>query len=519
MSMILDANGEPWRGSGQTAQQPVNQPVNHPVHQSVQRTALHNSFSNSTRDRLRGGTRGPTGSANAHRDSRTLERLIQDCQQVARNDLIAASIISARADSIVGDDPIFEALSEDEAWNTEVEMRFAEWCESQCDLSGTLSFAQICSSIVNRWDDSGGALVNKVIRGTGKSARCRLETIEILRLVNPGRKQDSKTMHGGVEISEETGAAVAYHIGDWNEQGTMVGSNPTRWDASNIWLLNNPRGLAPGQHRAEPLLSRVIDRLETIDQSTEASWTSYQLAANISLFITRQTMEGARTEDQMAAAMVTAGLARTVAEAKERGVWNPGSVMEGMPGEGVQTIDPAHPVTGFDAMLWTELQNIFAAMDTAPELVALRFIKNFAASRAALSVIWRRVQFYQQALRSRFMLPVYRWWVCNEIQTQRLKEVKGWRNGAWHLPLIPVLDRKTEVEGILLELSGGLMNHDKSLRILGSGSRESFMKKWKTQTAENLKAGLVYSQPVQVTRSEQTEPYAVQDESGANADA
>lgn len=492
---ILDQHGQPWVDPKQAQTQ------------HDRRMAMSNSFSNTSRDRTRGGSRGPIGSVNAHRDSRSLQALIQDCQQAARNDLIAAAIMAARADAIVGNDPIFEAQSDDEEWNTSIEERFAEWCSGDpiygCDVTGTMSFAQICSSIVNSWDDSGGVLINKYIAGSKTTARCKLETIEILRLVNKGRSQDTPTMHGGVEISEVTGAATGYYIGEWNSQGTVVNPATEVTDASNIWLLNNPRGQRPGQHRTEPMLARVLDRLETIDQSTEASWDAYQLASMIALFIKRESLEGPSTQEQMEHAAVTGGLARTAQEARERGVWAPGAVMDGLIGESIETINPSHPVTGFDAMLWTELQNIFAAMDMPPELVSMRFIKNYAASRSAIAVAWRRIQFYQQALITRFMIPVYRWWVTNEMMAERVKETKNWRRCAWHLPMMPVLDPEVETNGLLLALSGGLMNHDKALRIIGSGDRETFMTKFKKQSEQNTEAGLAYGQPVQVTRSEQ----------------
>lgn len=466
-------------------------------------TAMYNSFTNTTRDRMRGGSRGALASRNAHRDSRSLENAIRDCQDKARNDLLARAMMSARADAIVGDDPIFQALSTDPAWNTEVEKRFQDWCDDQADLSGVLSFAEICSGIVNSWDENGGELVHKVVQGAGRTMRCRLQVIEILRLVNPGNRQDNRLLQGGVQISERTGRAEGYFVGEWNDQGTSVKPATEPMDASNFWLVNNPRGLKGGQHRAEPMLTAALDRLDKIDRSTEASWDAYELASMIALFIKKQSLAGPSTADQLARAQVTAGLAASASEAKDRGLWASGQVMEGLVGEEIQTINPAHPVTGFDTMLWTELQVIFAAMDMTPELVAMWFIKNYAASRSAISVAWRRVQKYQGYLVRKFMKPVYRWWVANEILSGRINAVEGWRDCAWYLPVMPVLDPKVEAEAEVLKLTNGLTLHEKSLRVLGSGRRDQFMPKWKTEHQENEDAGLRYGKPEQTTRSEQ----------------
>lgn len=466
------------------------------------RTALHNSFTNTTRSRMRSGSRKPAASTNAHRDSRSLEEAIRDCQDKARNDLLAKSIMAARADAIVGDDPIFQALSDDPKWNTEVEKRFGEWCDDQCDISGVLSFAEICAEIVNSWDEDGGKPIHKVVVGSGRTMRCKLQPIEALRLVNPGRKSDSRFLQGGVAISETTGAATGYFIGDWNEQGTIVTPATEPTDASNIWMINNPRGLKSGQHRTEPMLTAVVDRLETINDSTEASWDAYQLAAMIALFIKKQSLEGPTLQDQQALAAVTAGLASSTTDAKERGTWDRGQVLEGLEGESIETISPAHPVTGFDTMLWTELQIIFSSMDMTPELVAMWFIKNYAASRSAISVAWRRIQKYQGYLIRRFMKPVYRWWVANEILSGRIHEVSGWKECAWYLPVMPVLDPKVEAEAELLKLSGNLTLHERSLRVLGSGRRDQFITKWKQEQSVNREIGLQYARPINQIQSE-----------------
>jgi len=474
--------------------------------------SMRESYSNASRDRLRHGTRGAVGSNNAHHDSRTLEELIRDCTQLSRNDFLARALMNARTDHVVGSRIYAEARTDDDDWNDQAESMFAQWSESRCDITGQQSLTEMCMAIVNRWDDSGGILANKIVSQSGR--RCSLEMIDVIRLKNPSGRQDTKYMHGGVEISESTNRPIAYHIADWNDQGTMLKSTPKRYDAGGIMLINNPRMQGVGQHRTAPRLASTIDRFETINTATKATWKAYVLQAFMALAITRDNAEGVSTEDELAQALVNVGVYNTVDEAKERGVWGPGTVMDLMPGESITAINPTHPTTGFDVMLWTELTAICAEQGLPLELVFMRFLKNYAASRSAIAVAWKKIQFDQQALIRRFLMPVYRWFIANEQLEGRLprKDLSECFKAEFIMPSMPVLDPKAEAEGLMMELSSGLKLHETALRQIGSGDRKEFLRKYEIEQKENRKAGISYSRPKAEFSSETVNKDQTQDE-------
>lgn len=477
-------------------------------------SSVSGSWRNADRNRTRGGRRGPIGSADAHADSVTLEKLIRDCTALTRNNLLAQAVVAARSDHVVGHSPTVEARSEDEAWNRDVEMRWAEWCDGACDVTGQMSFAEICGAVCESWDDAGGIIANKVDLGHN---RVGLEMIEVVRLMNERGGADRRGMHGGVEYNA-LGRPVAYWLADWNDQMTSLGRTPRRYDATGMWLVNNPHLQRVGQHRTVPRLASVVDRFETIERAGTSTWGAYELATYIALFIKNRLPESISIEDYMAYAQVGAGEASSVAQAKDRGVWKPLSVLEGAPGEEIQQVKPEHPTTGFDQMFWTELQAICSAMGMPPELVYMRFVRNYSASRSAISVGWKKVLKYQEVMKRRFIRPVYHWWLANEqlAGRVRIKPDPEWKRCEVILPGMPVLDPKVETEALGNQLSLGLCLHEDALRQLGKGDRAEFMRKWMIEKQENEAAGLSYSQTPQVTRSEQVDPYALE---GENADA
>lgn len=476
-------------------------------------TALYGSHPSSKRDRKRGARQSPLGSNNAHNDARSIEDLIRDCTALKRGNHLAQAVIGARSDHVVGATPTVEARTDDEDWNRDVERKFADWCD-HCDLAGQLSFGEIAAAVVNSWDTTGGMACNKVLTTTGD--HLRLEMIDVIRLMNPSGNADSKYFTGGVELSESTNRPINYHIADWNDQGTALDRNPKPYDTGNILLMNNPHLQDINQHRTVPRLGSVAPMFETIKRAGTSTWGAYELATYIALFIKRAGGEGISIQEGLARAQVAAGNASSTQDAIERGVWEPLSILEGQVGESIEQIKPEHPTTGFDVMFWTELHSICAGMGIPIELVMMRFDKNYAASRSAIAVGWKKIEKYQKALIRRFLKPVYYCWLVNEQLHGRIasKPKSEWMKCEWFLPSMPVMDEKTEVESMLLGLAGGLYTHENVLRRLNQGSRETFMKKFKQEALENAEAGLIYGLPISEFKSETTQT----DETSSNAD-
>lgn len=464
-------------------------------------SALSKSYHNASRDRTRSGTRGPLGSVNAHHDKRTLDDLIRDCSALSRNSIISRAIINTGIDHVVGEEVLVNPLTSDKDWNKETRERFHEWCD-QCDNTDQLSMTEIAGDVVKSWFTTGAKIAHKVIRN---GRYCRLEMIDAVRLMNEAGRPDTKDMIGGVQIDTQTNRPIKYWIADWNEQGTALDYDPKPHDATHLWMINNPRLQEAGQLRTAPRFAAAIDKIEALEVASKSTMGAYQLATFMALFITRQSTEGISTREQLARAMVDQGYASNITDALERGPWQPMSVMEGLPGEGIEQIKPEHPTTGFENMFWTELMTICAEQGYPLELVFMRFIRNWSASRSAISVAWKKIKKDQKALVRRFLKPVYHWWLANEIRQDRIRALPGneWKKCAFVMPSMPVLDPKQETEAWLMQLSGGIKRHSEVLIENGQGDRSEFMPDFIDEAESNLAAGLEYGQPTQTTRSEQ----------------
>lgn len=469
-------------------------------------TAMHNSYTNGgARSRHRPGRTGPKASGKGHRDPRTTETLIRDCQQAARNNLVARALLNARITCVVGADTSVQARSADKRWNREAEARFAEWSHLHADVTRQTDLNGLAAQLVENGCTDGDTLVVKVVTGSGAGTRLGLELVEGLRVANRANSQDTRDTHGGVEL--RGGVPVGYRVHDWNDQGTMLELGGGRLvPASDAWMVPNPRDVRAGSYRTMPALSLVVDRLEVIDKSDKAAWKAYEIASSIALLITRDLASGQSLNRLQAQAMVDAELASSVEQAERDGVeWDYGTAHEFAPGESAQGFKPEHPVTGFDVMLWTELQAVCAALDINLELAFAKHDKSWAASRSAIASTWKNIAFLQRAYRVTFLDRVYRAWLQTEIHAGRLEPVEGYDRFEWVQPAPPVLDREREFKGQLVGLSGGLTTHDKALRELGMGDRDGFMEQFRLERKENTEAGLTYADPVQTTKSEQVD--------------
>ncbi len=451
--------------------------------------AVAGSFRNAARTRLRVGPRPPIAGQTAHRDQRTLDELIADCEDLARNNHLVRAMLSANRDVVVGHAPAVEPTSDDAAWNDRVRERFEDWAAGRADVYGQHGFWDLAGEVVTRAETAGGIIAHRVRDGDGT---IRVELIDVIRLRNPNNGRDTETMRGGVELDGRGVRPVRYHIADFDATGAYLRTASTRpLPASVATLINCPRLLAAGQWRAEPGLASVVDRLEVLDRTTEAAFAAYEIAANNALVVTRDfARSGASVESELAAAVVAAGEADSTEEAIREGVWRAGTILEFDGDTNVNQIDSPHPSTPFQEAFWSEMMAIAASIDLPLEIVYYRYIRNFHASRSAIATAWRRIQARQAWLTRQFVKPVYRAWLAGEIRAGRVEAVEGWDRCGVRLATMPVLDPKVEVEATSAKLAAGLITHEAALAEHGVTDREAFMARRAAELEEERRIGL-----------------------------
>lgn len=450
------------------------------------------SFRNATRSRLRSGrTRPIAARPDGHRDRSSLEALVAECRDVERNNLFVPGILETRADMVVGADPHPQVDSGDRDWDRRAEDVWRRWADAEADALGEMSWAGLLASFDAECATAGGALL--VLVRTGGPVGVGLQLVEAERLGNPGAAQDTDIMRGGVELDPDTMRARAYHVRRWAAGGQHLLSQTdpmaARHAGGAAWLVNRPGGLRSGQHRAEPELSAAIDWLDHLDSATRGSLVAYQMSAYLALFIQRNDLGGPSVQQQMAASMAAAGDADSASDAVDRGVWQPGAVLEGENGETVNAIRPEHPSGPYGVLMWDLLSVISWRLGMAPAVGLARFVRNYSASRSELAISWRRIVGRQGWIESRIASPVYREVIGRAIRRGALPARPGWDNVRWGWPQMPVFDLKIEAEAVRSAVAAGLMLPSQAARRFGHQDFEDFWAAYSRETALMTAAG------------------------------
>jgi capsid protein len=481
------------------------------------------SFDNTSRSRIRTRPAPPLASAAGHRDERTLEAAIRDGRDAQRNSDVVGAIINGAISTVVGDEVTLKVTTDDEAWNREVEERWAAW-SCRCDLTAQLTFTELLAAVVSDHFAAGGLLVNKYQATANHQGR--LQAIEVDRLRNPRGTRDDKTHHAGVQ-TDELGGVLGYHVAEWGRSKTHLETATTFVPAGHAWLVNDCYMPQAGLYRAEPRLTRVLERLEELLIARRSTLAAYELATLIGLFFAREDPDGSIGQ-KFARAMVNAGGAADVSQAQDRGQYQAAAILEGRPNERVTQIKPEFPTTQFDLYLWTELHIICASVGLPLEIAMFRFIRNFSASKAAVSIAHRTVKRQRARLRDRLMSPVYEWWLHQEIAHGRIADPdphardrsRAYMRHRWRFAPMPSMDLDAEVEAHLKMLAGGLITHGAALDAVGQGPRDRYLTERTAELAEERELGLeIGKKPTQPTESRTVEdPEHDPEQDGETAD-
>lgn len=485
--------------------------------------AASGSFRNERRDRLRPGGRGRLASAAGHRRTRTLDRLIRDCEELGRDNHLARAIADGYADCIVGDEVHVEARSKDRAWNADVQRRWRDWAgdPQACDATGLQTLAEIGADIACSWLFSGGKVVHRLRRGDDPM---QLAVYEVARLRNPSGKPDEVGPLGGywagVEV-DASGRPAAYHLARWNRWGTGLEVDTERVDAGEAWLVNDPHLQQAGRYRAEPRLASVVDRLEVLDRAVESVFGSFEIALYFAMVIKRNQPSESLADIQ-AREMVASGEAENEEEARDRGVWQPAGILELEPGEDVSYADPKQPQQQFLELFWAELQTIANAAGTPLEIAFFRNLKNYSASRSTLAVAWRKFGRHQRSLIAHFIRPVYLAWLAGEILAGRIRHRDDWDACEFYLPTMPALELEKEVSAHADAIAAGLELRETGLRALGwRGDVEQFYEERGAELSRERELGIATARRLAVVegRSTQLKPGEAQPGTEPDADA
>ena len=361
-----------------------------------------------------------------------LPTLRERSRDLVRNNPVATGAINTAVTNVVGSglrlqstvDAKALGMSDEEAeqWQAHTEREFLLWAGSKyCDLTGVQNFSGLQdlafrSSLEN--GDSFGVLPEKAVQGSPYKTRVQL--IEADQVCNKDGKPNSATLAGGIETDSD-GAPVGLQV--------MV-SHPGSPKAERKWQVVPFRGgntgrvnvvhlferKRVGQLRGVPYLASVIEPLKQISRYTESELMAAVVSGMFTVFVKTEAGQGGLLGPND---IEQAGVQGAQSVERNYQLGN-GLVLEGAPGDSIETINPGRPNDSFDPFVHAILKQVGVALEIPYEVLMKAYLSSYSAARAALLDAWRFFRKRRQWLAANFCQPIYETWLAEAVALGRV---------------------------------------------------------------------------------------------------
>lgn len=354
--------------------------------------------------------------------SQTLRARSRD---LTRNSPVAAGASNTGVTHVVGTglrlhsriDADYLQLSEDEAKEKQKELeRIWRITRDDLDFEGDVTMADMQAMVFRGVFESGDILaVRRRDLRPGNILPLKVQLIEADRISNPDYGMDTDRLAGGVELSKP-GVTRAWYAAD-RHPADLLKQSQTKWSRipkkgrgglTLARLIYDKR--RPGQRRGVPALAPVIEPLKQISRLTDYELTASVVSSLFTVFVkTEHPAEGGLPSYPEGAPVESQ-------PANTGDVFlNPGSVVDLLPGEEIQTADPNRPNNAFDPFFRAIVQQIGMALEMPYEVLMHLYNNSYSAARAALLDAWRFFRHRRAWLSSNFCQMVYEWMVIDAI--------------------------------------------------------------------------------------------------------
>lgn len=381
--------------------------------------------------------------------------LVDRARQLERNSVLGEGMLSRSSESVVGNGFGLQAKSADEAWNTDTEQRWKDWCERSADARGLCTFGELLALVFRSYLRDGD--VAAVLLADGS-----LRVVESDEIATPVGYAFPNLVDG-VELNA-SGRPIAYHV---IQNPRVMGGDRralpghTRVPAENVLFLARRRRI--GQTRGLSAFSGVSWILDQADGNIEAVTVAARMAACFGIVLKRRSnANGLGTETG----------ADGIARRKMR--LEPGSFLEVQPDEDVKQVQAAQPTTNFP-----DFVNMLARIAAIPfglpvEMLMMNFEKtNYSNARAALLQAFKVWRGHQGTLKA-FCTRVYLWWLIREMESGRIQAREDALEHGWITPGWQWIDPMTEIQTTLAGIESGLETHAQALMRLGYDPAEQY---------------------------------------------
>lgn len=369
-------------------------------------------------------------------------RMVARMRDLVRNDGWASGSVTRLLDNAMGVvfrprmKPDYRMLAEmtgnrdfDADWADEygrcVEAHWRNWANDascHCDLERRLTLPQLFRLAFRHKLIDGDALAvlhwrpDRIAPGRGRYATV-VQLVDPDRLSNPNDAFDMPYIRGGVEIDAD-GVPVAYyirsaHMGDW-----WSGKDTMHWERvprETEWgrpvVVHDFDHDRAGQHRGTGILTPVVQRLKMLIKYDQSELEAAILNALFGAYITSpfdpKLVEDALNDD-IATEIAAYQNSRINFHQDNRIRLPSGARMPIMhPGEGIETVNAARPISNFKDFENAALRNIAAALGLSTQQVTQDWSDvNYSSARAALLEAWKTLTRRRDEFAVGFAQPV-----------------------------------------------------------------------------------------------------------------
>lgn len=388
-----------------------------------------------------------------------------------------------------------------EAWQRQAQAEFNLWAQNKraCDATGINNFYGLQQLVALSWPMSGDvfALFKTAEKTPLMPYSLRLHLIEADRVRTPSmisgarvmnspftanattlKMDNGHTIYDGVEV-DKNGAVVAYHIA--NSYPYQCDAEPTKFARVEAYGKNTglPNILhimdteRPEQYRGVPYLSQAIEPLLQMRRYTEAEIMAAMVQSFFTVFVTTEADSSSNP------------LNEAMGDGEHEVSNNPNDIEMGNgtvnflePGESIQSVQPTHPHTGFDAFIRALCEQVGAALEIPADLLLMSFNSSYSASRAALLEAWKGFRMRREWLADDFCRPVYERWLTEAVALGRISAPgffsdpiirQAYLGSEWIGPSQGQLDPTKEVAAAVSAIENGLSTREaEAVKLNGS---------------------------------------------------
>lgn len=354
---------------------------------------------------------GLGGTGDSHLTESNLYELREICREMCRNNPLVKGLLRTETDGVVGTGVKFQARTEDEGWNDEVEEIWKEeMVETACDVTGRHCINKVFDLCFHAYRRDGDSAV--ILSDNGP------QVIEGEQMGTPSGMQDFKHFEvtNGVAVSKKTQRVIGYYIGRPSKWGYIKQDSYSHYPADSIYHAFNPD--RSSQSRGEPAMTPAIDAVDKLCGYIDAELVAAKVNACFSMFIAQNSPD--------IPSPYTKGVSSTGRDADTQERYEriePGIVMYGEPGESAAGIGQQRPGTLFDPFVLRMLSLIGRPLCLPLMLVTLDFSgATFMNARIAYQKVQEKWQKEQEFVLKPIARKLWRWKIDKCIEKGTLSD-------------------------------------------------------------------------------------------------